>query len=42
MASLVELALPAIKYPESNGQPIGETDFHITATLFMNQVIHAQ
>ncbi len=39
MASLVELALPAIEYPESDGQPIGETDFHITATLLLLQML---
>jgi len=39
MASLVELALPEIEYPESDGQPIGETDFHITATLLLLQML---
>ena len=39
MASLVELAFPAIEYPESDGQPIGETDFHITATLLLLQML---
>ena len=39
MASLVELAFPVIEYPESDGQPIGETDFHITATLLLLQML---
>lgn len=39
MASLVELAFPEIEYPESDGQPIGETDFHITATLLLLQML---
>ena len=39
MASLVELAFPAIEYPESDGQSIGETDFHITATLLLLQML---
>lgn len=39
MASLIELALPEIEYPESDGQPIGETDFHITATLLLLQML---
>jgi len=39
MASLVELAFPEIDYPESDGQPIGETDFHITATLLLLQML---
>ncbi len=39
MASLVELAFPKIEYPESDGQPIGETDFHITATLLLLQML---
>ncbi|BAP54765.1 hypothetical protein THII_0468 [Thioploca ingrica] len=39
MASLLELAFPEIEYPESDGQPIGETDFHITATLLLLQTL---
>ena len=39
MASLIELALPEIEYPESDGQPLGETDFHITATLLLLQML---
>jgi len=39
MASLLELAFPEIEYPESDGQPIGETDFHITATLLLLQML---
>ncbi|NJO14440.1 MAG: Uma2 family endonuclease [Thioploca sp.] len=39
MASLVELAFPEIEYPEADGQPIGETDFHITATLLLLQML---
>ena len=39
MASLVELAFLTIEYPESDGQPIGETDFHITATLLLLQML---
>ena len=39
MASLVELAFLEIEYPESDGQPIGETDFHITATLLLLQML---
>lgn len=29
----------AIHYPESDGQPIGETDFHITAILYLRQAL---
>ncbi len=39
MSSLVELATQEIEYPESDGQPIGETDFHITATLLLLQML---
>ena len=39
MASLVELALPAIEYPESDGQPIGETDFHFTTIILLVQAL---
>jgi Uma2 family endonuclease len=39
MASLVELAFPTIEYPEADGQPLGETDFHITATLLLLQML---
>ena len=39
MSPLIELALPEIEYPESDGQPIGETDFHITATLLLLQML---
>ncbi len=39
MASLVELAIPEIEYPESDGQPIGETDFHFTTILFLVQML---
>lgn len=41
MASLLELAFlePEIEYPESDEQPIGETDFHITATLLLLQML---
>jgi Uma2 family endonuclease len=39
MASLVELAFPAIEYPESDGQPIGETDFHFTTIILLVQAL---
>jgi Uma2 family endonuclease len=39
MPSLLELAFSEIEYPESDGQPIGETDFHITATLLLLQML---
>ena len=39
MASLVELALPEIEYPESDGQPIGETDFHFTTIILLVQAL---
>lgn len=29
-----------IHYPESDGQPIGETDFHISAILYLRQALH--
>lgn len=28
-----------IRYPESDGQPIGETDFHITTILYLRQAL---
>ena len=39
MASLVELAFPTIEYPESDGQPIGETDFHFTTIILLVQAL---
>lgn len=39
MASLVELALPEIEYPESDGQPLGETDFHFTTIILLVQAL---
>ena len=39
MASLVELAFPEIEYPESDGQPIGETDFHFTTIILLVQAL---
>ena len=39
MASLVELAIPVIEYPESDGQPIGETDFHFTTIILLIQAL---
>ncbi len=39
MSSLVELTTPEIEYPESDGQPIGETDFHITATWLLLKML---
>ena len=39
MAHSVELATLELEYPESNGQPIGETDFHITAILLLIQTL---
>ncbi len=39
MASLLELNIPKIEYPESDGQPIGETDFHFTTILFLVQML---
>ncbi|BAP55284.1 hypothetical protein THII_0987 [Thioploca ingrica] len=39
MASLVELVFPEIEYPESDGQPIGETDFHFTTIILLVQAL---
>ncbi|BAP54764.1 hypothetical protein THII_0467 [Thioploca ingrica] len=39
MASLLELAFPEIEYPESDGQPIGETDFHFTTIILLIQAL---
>jgi len=44
MEKTIELARPApaaavIHYPESDGQPIGETDFHITVILYLRQAL---
>lgn len=44
MGKTIELARPApagavIHYPESDGQPIGETDFHITVILYLRQAL---
>jgi Uma2 family endonuclease len=39
MASLLELAFPEIEYPESDGQPIGETDFHLTTIILLIQAL---
>jgi Uma2 family endonuclease len=39
MASLLELAFPEIEYPESDGQPIGETDFHFTTIILLIQTL---
>ena len=39
MASLVELAFPTIEYPESDGQPSGETDFHFTTIILLVQAL---
>ena len=39
MASLIELAFPAIEYPESDGQPSGETDFHFTTIILLVQAL---
>ena len=42
MASLSPLAVPPPAdpdYPETDGKPIGETDFHITATLTLLQLL---
>jgi len=39
MASLVKLAFPEIEYPESDGQPIGETDFHFTTIILLVQAL---
>jgi Uma2 family endonuclease len=36
---LVKSAEPAIHYPESDGQPMGETDFYITAILYLRQAL---
>ncbi len=33
------LAGPAIHYPESDGKPMGETDFHISAILYLRQAL---
>ncbi len=32
-------AAPAIHYPESDGKPMGETDFHISAILYLRQAL---
>lgn len=32
-------AKPEIDYPESDGQPMGETDFHIDAILYLLQAL---
>ena len=44
MENLIDLAPPPltdvdIYYPESDGQPIGETDFHITTILYLRQAL---
>ncbi len=37
MEDTVELSLPTpiIEYPESDGKPIAETDFHLTVILHL-------
>jgi Uma2 family endonuclease len=42
MEKVVNLGKPtasAIYYPESDGQPVGETDFHITAIFYLRQAL---
>ena len=42
MATIAPLAVPPAAdpdYPETDGKPIGETDFHITAILMLVQLL---
>ncbi len=39
MSSLVEFTTLEIEYPESDGQPIGETDFHFTTIILLVQAL---
>jgi Uma2 family endonuclease len=39
MEKTLDLATPTIYYPESDGQPMGETDFHITTMLYLRQAL---
>src|SRR6266508_1661278 len=32
-------ASPSVHYPESDGKPVGETDFHITVIFYLRQAL---
>src|SRR5688572_26243458 len=39
MGKMIDLAAPTIYYPESDGQPMGESDIHITTMLYLRQAL---